>query len=85
MRRRFSFDHRDATFIRILSIQTNNVYMIIISLVTIFAIKEKNKKIKNHFGCFMFLKIENNKDCYIKYSNLYLKKKIIVLHFLKYF
>ena len=60
--------------------------LIIISLVTIFAIKEKNKKINNHFGCFMFLKIENNKDCYIKYSNPYLKKKkIIVLHFLKYF
>ena len=51
--------------------------LIIIILVTIFAIKEKNKKIKNHFGCFMFFKIENNNDCYIKYSNLYLKKILL--------
>ena len=54
--------------------------LIIISLVTIFTIKEKNKKINNHFGCFMFLKIENNKDCYIKYSNLYLKKKKLLCY-----
>ena len=59
--------------------------LIIISLVTIFAIKEKNKKINNHFGCFMFLKIENNKDCYIKYSNPYLKKKNYCVTFFKVF
>ena len=33
----------------------------------------------------MFLKIENNKDCYIKYSNPYLKKKIYCVTFFKVF
>ena len=34
----------------------------------------------------MFFKIENNNDCYIKYSNsISQKNKIIVLHFLKRF
>ena len=33
-----------------------------------------SKKNNNHFGCFMFFKIKNNNDCYIKYCNPISKK-----------
>ena len=33
-----------------------------------------SKKKKNHFGCFMIFKINNNNDYYIKYSNPISKK-----------